>query len=115
TVYLYERAAEHEYGVEEPGEVHVMRRGGSDRAGQLVRSIIATQDEPVTAHETAAQVSADLLPDRVRSLLDRRAAAANRRRLAYQEGRTAALRYARHMETTRERHASQEIDYGIER
>ena len=46
TAYLYERVAEHEYGADAPDDVHIMRRGSSRHAGQLMRSIIATHDEP---------------------------------------------------------------------
>ena len=96
-----------------------MRRGSSRHAGQLMRSIIATHDEPITAHDMAAQASADQLPDIVRSLIDRRATAVNRRRLAYQAaGRTATLRHWRDMELAQERHTSrdqhQSLDYGLD-
>ena len=117
TAYLYERAAEHEYAPDEPEDVHIMRRGSSRHAGQLMRSVIATHDEPITAHDIAAQASADQLPDIVRHLLDRRATTVNRRHLDYQAAWcTATLRYWREMELAQERHISrsQDIDYGIE-
>jgi hypothetical protein len=51
----------------------------------LIRNIIVSRDErPRTAHDTAAETTDhDQLPDRVRRLLDRRAAV-HRRRAAYQ-------------------------------
>jgi len=83
--YLYERRAgetEHEYA-EAPG-VHAMRRGTSHDASQLVRAIIATRDQqPRTAHDIAAGTDREQLPERVRSLLDRRTHAMHARRAAY--------------------------------
>jgi ATP-dependent exoDNAse (exonuclease V) beta subunit len=75
TAYLYERHAgetDHEHA-QEPG-VHVMRRGTSRDAAQLVRAIIANHNgQARTAHDIAIQTQdCDQLPERVRSLLDRR-------------------------------------------
>jgi hypothetical protein len=53
TAYLYERVADHEHGGEQTG-VHVMQRDTSRHAGQLVRSIIANDDRPLTALDMAA-------------------------------------------------------------
>ena len=75
TAYLYERIAEgdHEHA-EQPDSLHVMRRGTSHDAAQLVRGIIATRDDRArTAHQVAASTDREDLPDRVRSLSDRRA------------------------------------------
>ena len=56
TAYLYERIAEgdHEHA-EQPDSPHVMRRGASHDAAQLVRGIIAARDDRArTAHQVAA-------------------------------------------------------------
>ena len=86
TAYLYERIAEgdHEHA-EQPDSPHVMRRGTSHDAAQLVRGIIANHDEQArTAHQVAASTDREGdLPDRVRSLSDRRAHAVQSRRTAY--------------------------------
>jgi hypothetical protein len=73
TAYLYERIAEgdHEHA-EQPDSPHVMRRGTSHDAAQLVRGIIVASTDR----------EGDL-PDRVRSLSDRRAHAVQSRRTAY--------------------------------
>ena len=103
TAYLYERIAEgdHEHA-EQPDSLHVMRRGTSHDAAQLVRGIIAARDDRArTAHQVAASTDREGdLPDRVRSLSDRRAHAVQSRRTAYRHwheetpgtgGRAAAL------------------------
>lgn len=84
--YLYERIAgegEHEHA--QPDGLHVMRRGSGRDAGQLVRGIIANHDQQArTAHHIAGEASdREQLPDRVQSLLDRRAKAVATRRLHY--------------------------------
>ena len=85
TAYLYERIAEgdHEHA-EQPDSPHVMRRGTSHDAAQLVRGIIAARDDRArTAHQVAVSTDREDLPDRVRSLSDRRAHAVQSRRTAY--------------------------------
>ena len=87
SAYLYERIAgetEHEHA-DEPG-LHVLRRGASREAAQLVRTIIATHDDQArTAHDIAADAAYhEQLPERVHSLLTRRANAVQRRQVAYQ-------------------------------
>ena len=85
TAYLYERITEgdHEHA-EQPDNLRVMRRGTSHDAAQLVRGIIATRDDRArTAHQVAASTDREDLPDRVRSLSDRRAHAVQSRRTAY--------------------------------
>jgi hypothetical protein len=58
------------------------------------------------------------LVDRVRSLLQRRAAATDRRNAVYQAWHTERQAAARELEQTREQHASRErdrsSDYGLE-
>jgi hypothetical protein len=72
TAYLYERIAEGDHDhAEQPDSPHVMRRGTSHDAAQLVRGIIATRDDRArTAHQVAASTDREDLPDRVRSLAE---------------------------------------------
>jgi conjugative relaxase-like TrwC/TraI family protein len=111
--YLYERAAEHERGREQTG-VHVMQRGTSRHAAQLARSIIAGDDRPLTAHDMAARALGAHLPERVRLLVERRAAAVSRRRVAHSDWESAALSLAR--DQGRDHHISVDrgIDHGID-
>jgi hypothetical protein len=46
--YIYERATEQEYGLDQLQGAHVMGRPNSDHAGRLLRAIIANHDQPVT-------------------------------------------------------------------
>ena len=85
--YLYERIAgetEHEHADQQPG-VHVMRRGTSHDAAQLIRNIIANHDDRArTAHDIAAETQdREQLPERVQHLLAGRANAVHARRTAY--------------------------------
>jgi hypothetical protein len=79
SAYLYQRAAEQEYGLEAPLGAHVLDRGTTGHAARLLRAIIANHDQPITAHDIAAQALGAALPERVRRLHDRRAAAVQRR------------------------------------
>lgn len=75
--YIYERATEQEYGLDQLQGAHVMGRPNSDHAGRLLRAIIANHDQPVTVHDFAAQTPSAAMPQRVRRIHDRRAAAVN--------------------------------------
>jgi len=121
--YLYERIAgetEHEHA--DPPGVHVMRRGSGRDAAQLVRAIIATRDQQArTAHGIAAETQdRDQLPDRVRSLLDRRAHAIDRRRAAYRQWHDQCAELAVERQRWIDQHLSpsqdrdQGLDYGID-
>ena len=73
SAYLYERRAgetEHEHN--QPGGLHILRRGTSRGAAQLVRVIIANHDEQAhTAHDITAETQGrGQLPDRAARLLD---------------------------------------------
>jgi hypothetical protein len=119
--YLYERIAgegEHEHAELAEG-VHVARRGGSRQAAQLMRGIIANHDQQArTAHDIAEATDRARLPDRVRSLLNRRTNAVQARRAAYRNWcEETAQRLAererwidQHLSRTRE----QGLDYGID-
>jgi conjugative relaxase-like TrwC/TraI family protein len=115
TAYLYERIAgegDHEHA--QPDGVHVMRRGTGSDAAQLVRSIVATHDEQArTAHHIAAQTDdRDQLPDRVRSLLDRRTGAVQARRTAYRHWVDAMQEQAAERERGIDQHLSRSRDQG---
>jgi hypothetical protein len=118
TAYLYQRTiGEGEYGPQESAGTHVMSRGTSRDAADVVRAVLANLDPtPVTAHDYAAQTPGAALPDRVRSLLNRRTASAHRRRATYETWRTEAQIHAQSMSRARERAASRDrsSDTGIE-
>ena len=123
TAYLYERIAEgdHEHA-EQPDSPHVMRRGTSHDAAQLVRGIIATRgDRARTAHQVAASTDREGdLPDRVRSPSDRRAHAVQSRRTAYrhwhEETQELVAERQRWIDQHigRDRSQDQGLDYGID-
>ena len=118
SAYLYETATEQKYGLDPLPGAHVMDRGTAQHAGRLARAIIANHDQPITAHEVAAQTPSAALPERVRRIHARRAATVQRRRATYQRWQADAQSFARAMTTARERHNSrgrdQRLDYGIE-
>jgi conjugative relaxase-like TrwC/TraI family protein len=112
TAHLYERSiVNSEYGHHEPDDTHLACRGTSQDAAGLLRAILANHDQaPVTAHDYAAQTPGTALPDRVRSLLNRRTTAAHRRRATYETWRTAAENHAQSMSRARDRSASKSRD-----
>jgi ATP-dependent exoDNAse (exonuclease V) beta subunit len=116
--YIYERATEQEYGLERLPGAHVMDRGTAQHAGRLARAIIANHDQPITAHEVAAQTPSAALSESVRRIHDRRASTVQRRRATYQSWQADARSFAWAMTTARERHNSrgrdQSLDCGIE-
>jgi hypothetical protein len=118
TAYLYERTiGDSEYGHHEPVGTHVTSRGTSRDAADIVRAVLANHDPtPVTAHDYAAQTPGAALPDRVRSLLNRRTTAAHRRQAIYETWSTEAENHAQPMSRARERAHSRERtpDTGIE-
>jgi ATP-dependent exoDNAse (exonuclease V) alpha subunit len=103
TAYLYERTiGDSEYGHQESAGTHGTSRGSSRDAADIVRAILANHDPtPVTAHDSAAQTPAAALPDRVRSLLNRRTTAAHRRQATYETWRTEAQTHAQSMSRDR--------------
>lgn len=123
-VYLYEQLGaetEHEHPEQQPG-VHVARRSTSSQAAQLVRALIAHRDEqPRTAHDIAAQTEDRAqLPERVQSLLARRAHGVARRRAVYQQWRDDRLDRLLDQQQwvdqrlSRPRERDQSRDYGLE-
>jgi conjugative relaxase-like TrwC/TraI family protein len=119
TARIYERTTEaHEYGHQGTKDTHVADRGDSHKAADLVREILASDRQAVTAHDYAERTPVEALPDRVRSLLNRRATAAHRRNALHQT-READRQYdPRSRVQTREQHASRSrdrsSDYGLE-
>jgi hypothetical protein len=120
TAYLYERrGGETEHEQPQPDGLHVARRGNGRAAAQLVRAIIANHDQqPRTAHDIAEAADRDQLPDRVRSVLDRRAGAAHHRRATYRNWCDANAEQLIERQRWVERHISRSrdkgLDYGIE-
>jgi hypothetical protein len=92
TAHLYARTiGDSEYGHREPDGTHLTSRGTSRDAAGLIRAILANHDQaPVTAHDYAAQTPGAALPDRIRSLLNRRTTSAHRRRATYETWRSEA-------------------------
>jgi hypothetical protein len=91
TAYLHERiAGENEHS--QSGGVHVAYRGTSRDAAQLARTLITHHDDQVrTAHDIAAETANNsALPERIRSILRRRADAIQQRHTTYQQWRDAA-------------------------
>ena len=114
TAYIYQRATEQEYGLGPLHGAHVMDRGTAFHAGRLARAIIANRDQPITAHEVAAQTPSAALPERVRRIHDRRASMLQRRRGTYQSRQADAQRFARAMAIARERHNSRSRDHSLD-
>lgn len=118
TAHLYERTVgQSEYGHQQPEHTRLTSRGTSDDAAGLVRAVLANHDPtPITAHDYAAQSPDAALPERVRSLLNRRRTDAERRRATYENWRTEALAQAQSMNRARVRAASldRSPDTGIE-
>jgi hypothetical protein len=118
TAYLYERTVgEGEYGHQEPAGTYLTVRGSSRDAVDIVRAVLANHDDtPVTAHDYAEQTPGAALPDRVRSLLNRRTTATHRRQVTYETWRTEAATHAQSVIRVRVRAASRDRspDTGIE-
>ena len=110
TTHLYQRATgDSEYPYHEPEGTHLAYRGDSGDAANLTRAILANHDQtPVTAHDYAANTPAAALPDRIRSLLNRRTTSAHRRRATYETWRTEAETHAQSMSRARETRRQQE-------
>jgi conjugative relaxase-like TrwC/TraI family protein len=104
TAYLYERTAEQEYEQVPAGATHLPQARSSSQARQLIRAIVANcDDQPITAHDYATSTPSALLPDRVRSLLNRQATAANRRYATYETWCNDTENYARSFDRAHER------------
>ena len=112
--YLYQSTNEHEYA-EQPAEAtHVMKRGSSRQAGQLLRAIVANVKQPVTAHDIALATADDSLPSRVRAASGRRVADVRNRRTDYLYWRAEADTSANATGEARVRGLGRSIGYGID-
>jgi conjugative relaxase-like TrwC/TraI family protein len=115
TAYLYERPVEREYDRQHIDGVQSAERGTGRHASRLARAIIANDGgRPVTAHGVAAQAEGVGLPDRVRALLSRRAAAVHRRRAIYTEWQAESRAFVDAMVQARARHASRTREHGLD-
>jgi hypothetical protein len=72
------------------------------------------RDQPITAHEVAAQTPSAALPEPVHRIHDRRAATVQRRRATYQRWQADAQSFARAMTTARERRNSRSRDQSLD-
>lgn len=83
--HIYEHSTEaSEFGHQEPAGVHAAQRGDGRVAATLIHGILTNDEPAITAHDYAAQAHDEGLPDRVRDLLNMRAARAQRRNEVYQ-------------------------------
>jgi hypothetical protein len=115
TVYLYERPVEREYDHQQIDGVQSAERGTSRHASRLARAIIANDGgRPVTAHGVAAQAEGVGLPDRVRGLLSRRAAAVHRRRAIHTEWQAESRAFVDAVVPARARHAGRTREHGLD-
>jgi ATP-dependent exoDNAse (exonuclease V) alpha subunit len=117
TARIYERiTGDHEYGHQKPDGTHFKKRGGSHEAAQLIRNILANYQPTFTAHDFATRTPTAELPERVRSLLSRRASATGSRKLNFQALQRQERELADSMRQGRARQASRgrARDYGIE-
>jgi conjugative relaxase-like TrwC/TraI family protein len=117
--HIYERTTEaNEFSHEEPAGTHVAQRGDGCEAATLIHRILANDEPAITAHDYAEHIHEEALPDRVRSLLDRRATATERRREGYQAWQAARKEHDRSRAEAQERHIDRSqyrsTDYGLE-
>jgi hypothetical protein len=93
-----------------------MRRSSSQDAGQLLRAIVANDDQPLTANDIAMAGAGDSLPARVGGARERRAAGIRYRTTNYERWRAAADTFAIAMSEPRGRDLglSRSIDHGID-
>lgn len=112
--HVYERNTEaSEFGHEEPAGIHAAQRGDGREAATLAN------DEPaITAHNYAARTVDDALPDRVRDLLNMRAAATGCRQESYAAWKTQRQEHDRSRQEVEQRHIDRNphraMGYGIE-
>jgi conjugative relaxase-like TrwC/TraI family protein len=85
--YLYRHVGEQEHGDEALGVGHVALRGDSQLAARMLRTVVANDEQPATAHSVAAPRGHEMLPTRVRSAVDHRAAVLRRRGREYERWR----------------------------
>nr|WP_221220240.1 MobF family relaxase [Mycolicibacterium sp. BK634] len=116
--YIYEHSTKaSEFSHDDPAGTHFARRGDNHAARALVHSILANDEPPVTAHNHAARTFDQALPERVRALVSKRAAATKSRCDTYHTYRSQTREHdnrhgfqMRHVD--RSQHRSD--DYGLE-
>ena len=91
TARLYERIAD---AHEQPTGPLSLIRGNSIEAAQFVRSLIARDSIPRTAHQVASLEDSATLSSRVASLMNRRADAVESRRDSFRAWQTAVTQQA---------------------
>jgi conjugative relaxase-like TrwC/TraI family protein len=118
TAHLYQHSTgDDEYGHRELDGTHITSRGDSRDAADLVRQILASDDQvAVTAHSYTTHTPPVALPDFVRVFLDRRASAVRDRQDAHRAWRTAASEFTRSMDQSRSHARSRDRsrDQGLE-
>ncbi len=85
--YLYQRTvgeADHQHRSPAEG-VHVVQRGSAAQAAAVMRTVVGRNERARTAHQTAADTPAEMLPDRVASLVRTHQQTVTRRRAAYKK------------------------------
>ena len=93
-VYLYERTiteADHhrDHPASDETGVHVAQRGGAVQAARMMRQIVGRDEPARTAHRTAADTPAELLPELVANLVAEHHSAVTRRHVGYQKSQRA--------------------------
>jgi ATP-dependent exoDNAse (exonuclease V) alpha subunit len=112
TAYLYQPNAEQLRPNESIESEHVANRGSSRQVATLLRGILAHDERPATAHETAEMAPRESLPARVCAEIQRRTFAVRDRRSAYQS-RRAEIEASQHTSSTdRVRDASEDRSFG---
>ena len=117
-VYLYEGTvgeADHQHRDDQaPEGVHVAQRGGPAQAARMLRQIVGRDEPARTAHQTAADTPAELLPELVANLVAEHHSALTQRHTKYQK--TQRAQRDRALDRTRGLHRgrSRERDQGYD-
>lgn len=117
--HIYKRSTEaSEFSHEGPVGTHIVQRGESGEAANLIRRIVVNDEPTITAHSYATHTQEEALPHRVRSLLTQRAIAAQHRNENYQAWKTQRQERDHSMEAARDRQVyrgqHRSADHGIE-
>jgi conjugative relaxase-like TrwC/TraI family protein len=103
--HIYERTTDvSEFSHEQHLGTHIAQRGDSHEATTLIYGILVNDEPATTAHDYAEHTDVEALPDRVRSLLDRRATATKRRREGHQAWKAATQEHERSRAQAQQRH-----------
>ncbi len=99
TAHLYERCVESHPSM----ELVASARGNSTEAAQLVRSLIARDDSPQTAHQIASQSDLAAMPAIVARFVNHRTDAVESRREAFRNWQAAIAQQAQGQDMARDR------------